>query len=174
MRPIRNSVTAYSPARKFVHWAVLILCIAQFPTGWAIANSHLGHVGLTQSIWSIFVHRSHALVGAAVVILVVAGVTLRLWQGAVAPTKQVTRSWLRYAATATHLVIPVLLLSLAGTGFIAMYLSRTAAPIHDLLVYFGVALIGLHVCGALWHQFVFRDGTLARMLPRVNIRSLLG
>jgi cytochrome b561 len=32
--------------------------------------------------------------------------------------------------------------------------------------------IGLHVAAALWHHFVLRDGTLARMLPSLRRRSL--
>lgn len=52
-----------------------------------------------------------------------------------------------------------------------MYLSRTAAPIHDLLAYSGVALIGMHAAAALWHQFINGDGTLARMLPSGSLRT---
>lgn len=161
-------ITLYSPARKAVHWIVLLLCIAQFPTGWAIANSHLGHVSLTQSAWSVFVHRSHALAGAAVVLLVAAGLVLRVLQGPVLPTKEQAPAWTRYAATVTHASICVLLLALSATGFVAMYLSRSAAPIHVVLTYLGMALVGLHAGAALWHQFVFGDGTITRMLPRLG------
>ena len=173
MKSISALSTTYSPARKAVHWIVVMLCIAQFPTGWAIANSHLGHVSLTQSSWSVFVHRSHALTGAALVVLVAVGVVLRLVQGPVpAPTPaQATPEWMRLAASATHIGSGLLLLALSGTGVVTMYLSRAAAPVHGLLIDAGLALIGLHMAGALWHQFVFRDGTLMRMLPRFGSRT---
>ena len=171
LKPTSSQNKAYSPARKAVHWIILILCIAQFPTGWAIANSHLGHVGLTQSSWSVFVHRSHALTGAALVVLVAMGVVLRLVQGPVLPPTQATPEWMGLAASATHVGLGLLLLALSGTGFIAMYVSRAAAPVHGLLIDAGLALTGLHIAGALWHQIVFRDGTLERMLPRFGRRT---
>jgi cytochrome b561 len=34
-----------------------------------------------------------------------------------------------------------------------------------LLAYSLFAVVGLHVAGALWHQYVRRDGVLSRMLP---------
>lgn len=40
-----------------------------------------------------------------------------------------------------------------------------AEEIHQLLAYSLFALVGLHVAGALWHQYVRRDGVLLRMLP---------
>ena len=164
----KTQVTTYSPARKAVHWGVLFLCIAQFPTGWAIASSHLGHVGLTQSPWSVFVHRSHALAGTAVVLLVVAGVLLGLMQGTVPPAKETAPRWMRRAAIIAHAFMCGLLLALSLTGFVAMYMSRSAAPVHVVLTYLGLALTGLHVLGALWHQFVLGDGTITRMLPRLG------
>lgn len=35
--------------------------------------------------------------------------------------------------------------------------------IHKLLWKIGIGLLGLHIAGALWHQFVARDGVLKRM-----------
>lgn len=39
---------------------------------------------------------------------------------------------------------------------------------HGYLAYGLFGLAGLHALIALWHQFVLRDGLLARMLPRGN------
>jgi cytochrome b561 len=36
---------------------------------------------------------------------------------------------------------------------------------HGYLAYVLFALIGLHILGALWHQFIRRDGVLRRILP---------
>lgn len=157
---------SYSPARKVVHWAVLLICLTQLPTGWAIANSHLGHISLTQSTWSVFVHRSHAIAGATVVLLLAAGVLLRLLQGPVLGSEQSAHAWLRYATRTAHVLICSVLLALSVTGFIDMYLSRAAAPWHDALVYAGSGLIGLHAAAAIWHQFVLRDGAITRIWPR--------
>ena len=40
-----------------------------------------------------------------------------------------------------------------------------AEEIHQFLAYSLFALVGLHVAGALWHQYFRRDGVLSRMLP---------
>lgn len=41
-----------------------------------------------------------------------------------------------------------------------------AEEIHQWLAYSLFALAALHILGALWHQFVKRDGLLLRILPR--------
>jgi cytochrome b561 len=38
--------------------------------------------------------------------------------------------------------------------------------IHGYLAYALFALAGLHALGALWHQFIRRDGLISRMWPR--------
>jgi len=118
-----NKTRCYSPARKAVHRAAFLLCVAQFSTGWAIASSHLGHVGLAQRTWSVFVHRSHPLAGATAVVLVIVGAFLRPFEGQVPPASQ-TETWMRHAATIMHLLNGLLFLALSAAGFVAMHLSR--------------------------------------------------
>jgi cytochrome b561 len=40
---------------------------------------------------------------------------------------------------------------------------EAAAQGHNILKIALLALIALHVAGALWHQFVLKDGLIARM-----------
>ncbi len=40
-----------------------------------------------------------------------------------------------------------------------------AEEVHGALAYLLMAGVGLHILGALWHQFVAKDEILARMLP---------
>ena len=44
---------------------------------------------------------------------------------------------------------------------------------HELLAFFGLALFGLHVAGALRHHFLLRDGLLGRIAPGGVPRSAL-
>lgn len=44
-------------------------------------------------------------------------------------------------------------------------LSGAAGAVHELLAFGAIALLALHVAGALKHQFLDRDEVLARMLP---------
>jgi len=40
--------------------------------------------------------------------------------------------------------------------------------LHTLASYLLLGVVGLHALAALYHHFVRRDGTLARMLPRIG------
>lgn len=46
-----------------------------------------------------------------------------------------------------------------------MPLVREFATIHVFLAWSAIVLVPLHIAGALYHQFVRRDGVLTRMLP---------
>lgn len=46
-----------------------------------------------------------------------------------------------------------------------MPLVREFATIHVFLAWSAIVLVPLHIAGALYHQFVRRDGVLMRMLP---------
>jgi cytochrome b561 len=46
-------------------------------------------------------------------------------------------------------------------------LARPAKQVHELMSYALMALVGVHILAAFWHERVLRDGTLQRMLsPR--------
>lgn len=42
---------------------------------------------------------------------------------------------------------------------------EAAGEAHEVLTTVLLMLVGLHIAGALYHQFVLRDGTTAWMLP---------
>lgn len=48
---------------------------------------------------------------------------------------------------------------------------ETFESIHRVLAWAFIGLVPLHVIAALYHQFVRRDGVLARMLPRIGVRG---
>jgi cytochrome b561 len=93
----------------------------------------------------------------------------------------------RRASTGAHHLMYVLMLAIPAAGIVAYVwhgrlfnyglfrlnfgvpsnnaVFHPAEEIHQLLAYSLFALVGLHVAGALWHQFIRRDGVLSRMLP---------
>ena len=153
---------AYSPFRKALHWGVALLWLAQFPTGWEIANSHATHLGFSPSLWSVIAHRAHAIIGATVLMLVLARVFLRFRiSGPVA----LEAGWPSKVAALTHFALYAVLVALPLTGVVAMYVTLRVGPIHIVLTNIAMALVALHVGAAFWHQFIQRDATLARMLP---------
>jgi cytochrome b561 len=44
-------------------------------------------------------------------------------------------------------------------------MGHSLGELHEFLAYLTISLIGLHAAAALLHQFVLKDGGLARMLP---------
>lgn len=93
----------------------------------------------------------------------------------------------RRASSAAHHVLYALMLLIPALGIVAYVwhgrsfdyglfqlnfgvqsnkaIFHPAEEIHQLLAYALFAVVGLHVLGALWHQYVRRDGVLLRMLP---------
>ncbi len=59
------------------------------------------------------------------------------------------------------------LMLLTGIGHVALLGVRPMSPELAITAAFGVGyfLIGLHAAAALFHHYVMRDNTLARMLP---------
>lgn len=131
----------------------------------------------------INVHGSVGLIYFALVIVRLA------WRAAHKPPPlpaDVGEFW-RRASSAAHRLMYVLMLVIPAVGFVAYVwhgrsfdyglfqlnfgvpLNRAvftpAEEIHQLLAYSLFALVGLHVAGALWHQYFRRDGVLLRMLP---------
>jgi cytochrome b561 len=44
--------------------------------------------------------------------------------------------------------------------------ERRAIAVHRWLAYGTAIIVAIHIAAALMHQFLWRDGTMARMLPR--------
>ena len=151
---------SYSPLRKALHWGVALLWLSQFPTGREIANSHATHLGFAPSLWNVIAHRAHAIIGATVLLLVLARVFLR-FRGST-PAEP---GWQAKIAALAHFALYAVLVALPLTGFFAMYITLRVGVIHIALTDIAMALVALHVGAAFWHRFVWRDATMARMLP---------
>lgn len=104
-----------------------------------------------------------------------------------------TPRWQRWLASAVHatfyaflLVMPLLgwltlsaeghPISIFGATLPSLMASseawaHTLKEIHETIGVAGYYLIGLHAGAALFHHFVVRDGTIARMLPFVAIQQ---
>lgn len=128
----------------------------------------------------------HFMLGLSVLALVVARIFIRSRQTApeILPAPH---AMLHMAARLTHLalyalmiVMPIagwLLLSAAGKPipFFGLELPALIGPdkdlagnikeVHELIGKFGYFLIGLHAVAALVHHYVFKDNTLALMVP---------
>ena len=157
-----------------LHWATALLVLAAWFT-----SEGGSHVRANPPLL-------HFSLGLAVLALVIPRLTARM-MGAAPRIEDPQGPWLNLAAKIGHTVLYVLLIALPLTGWYAA--SRLSAPVS----FFGISLpslaapvqgppgllaelhqtggtvilwlAGLHALMAIWHQFVWRDGTLQRMSP---------
>jgi len=179
---VRNSREAYGLVTKGLHWATALLIIGLVALGaWMV----------TLTYYDGWYHRSletHKALGMAVFAL---GVLTLAWR-AVSPSPPLHASlkrWERIAATAMHHTLFLLVFLIPVTGFLVSTsegaavsffelfdvpalvvvgegLRDLAVKVHFYCAYGTAALVTLHAAAAVKHQFIDRDGTLARMIWR--------
>lgn len=126
----------------------------------------------------------HKLVGTLLLVLTIARL---FWVAAAGhpATEPGQPAWQRLAARGAHIGLYVAMLGMAGSGFLASNFSRGVKFFGIALPQFGgldpelgkafmtfhmgfawllLTLLVLHVLAVVWHQYVRRDATLARML----------
>ena len=167
---------------QLLHWtiAVLILCIG-------VVGLVMGE--LPRSPKWFWVYTLHKSLGLTVLALVLVRIAWRLYAGAPPPVEGTPR-WQARLASLTHGAIYVLILAMPLSGWLYDSASglrpfrwfglaevpKLSPPhealadamheTHELLFWVLIALVIGHAGAALYHHFVRRDATLARMLPR--------
>jgi cytochrome b561 len=170
---------AFSAPAKFFHWITVLLLIIQYSIGWLMTNvgratQPVGLVGLHLSVGALIVlvvigrlawRAAHPMPPDATlppVLKAVAGVTHGLLYGAliVFPLMGWANASSRGWPVSLFHVVPLPPLVATGSSF-----GHALGGVHVATAWVLIALITLHVMGALYHHFVFRDDTLRRMLP---------
>lgn len=164
-----NTKDSYGCVARGIHWLAVLLLIASFVLVWSDLTGY------------------HKSVGVAILAVAALRIVWTLVQPGVGALGNLPR-WQHIAAKATHgllllwlLVMPITgwaMSSAAGrpTSFFGLFtlpmltdpdrgLARQIREVHETLAYAGLALIAVHVAAALWHHFIVKDATLARMLP---------
>ncbi|MBR1091344.1 cytochrome b [Bradyrhizobium manausense] len=177
---IRNTRTGWGSVARWFHWGLALTIIGMIGFGW-----WMNHIPARAD--RFFYRSIHADIGY--VILLLTG--LRLAWRAINPTPALPAEslrWQKIAARVSHgalylVVILVAMLGWAHSGARATNYSdffglfhvpqftspdKAAADAyedrHIFVAYVLLALIGIHVIAALWHQFIRRDRVVARMV----------
>ena len=162
-----------------LHGLTLILVVANLTLGVSMVPLPLSPRKLQWYMW-------HKWIGITVFLVTCARLGWRARHRP--PPLPPMPSWQHCAATVSHVLLYVLLAIIPLSGW--LYSSSTGVqvvylglfPLPDLVpkdrtlavvlkwTHFGMnstlfVLVCIHAAAALWHQFVDRDGTLARMLP---------
>lgn len=158
-----RQAAGYSVAQRALHWSVVLLCLTQIPTSWAIARTNMNHAFMRPDPFDLFLRQVHAWSGWLILALAMARIGLRYVHG-VPPLPAGSSAIARWGSFASHTALYGLLLALPVTGTGAMYVSYAFAPMHRLLAWSLLAVALIHAGAALWHHFVWRDEVLRRMI----------
>src|SRR5690606_21016501 len=166
----------YSTGALVLHWLIALALAFQLALGFAMPKDERG--------FALF--QLHKSVGVTILVLTL----LRLgWRLTHRPPQAVEGGFSGFLARAVHTLLYVFMIGAPLTGWALVStapiqvptllygvipwphlplpagISETVEETHELLAWIGIALIGLHVLGALRHQFLLRDGLLRRMGP---------
>jgi cytochrome b561 len=170
--------TRYDPVAQALHWTTVVLVLANF---------------VLSLIWGDFARptrrlmvTAHMSFGILLALVVIARIVWRLVPGHQVPPA--VSGLTELASKAVHYLLYVLLIVLAGLGFVLRWsggeamsffglqipspmatVSRGAnhliGDVHKYVGWTIVALAAGHAAAALYHHFVVKDGVLRRMLP---------
>lgn len=165
----------YRPVVVAIHWLTAALVVTQVWLGFSFADLPKDAPERAELFtW-------HKTVGVAILILALVRLAVRLINPP-PPFPAELAAWERAFAVWTHRLFYFLLIALPLTGLAAVSkggpstelaggLSVPTVPIpalggaHEILVFSTLALLVLHVAGALKHQFIDRGPSADRMWP---------
>ncbi|MFC3085714.1 cytochrome b [Tabrizicola soli] len=174
---LKNGPEEFGLVTRLLHWTMMLLILGQLALGLRLANLEPGLANL----WLYGLHKTLGFLALALILLRIA------WHIASPPPLPLgPRNALFWTARAVHRAIYLLLVALpltgwagsSATGIDVMIADRWIVPplveaseqaetfwfgLHDILTKLLMALIAVHILGALKRQ-AEGDGTLTRML----------
>lgn len=177
-----STVSRYRPLARALHWLLALLIVGNFALGVYMHELPFSPARLQYYSWHKW---------AGVVVLTLSA--LRLLNRLLSPPPALPEAieaamprWQRFAHHATHLALYLLFFAVPLTGWafssaagfpivlfgalplpdfvpVSESLAEVLKELHEISALSMAALVLLHMAGALKHQFVDRDGLMARM-----------
>jgi cytochrome b561 len=161
-----NTRQGYSAAQISLHWLIAVLLVFNaFFSGDGMKDAWRSYrQGGDVTGFSGLVPQLHLWVGIAILAFAVWRLLLRQTRGVPeAPAEE--SAVLRLAAHGTHILLYVLMLALPLTGIAVYYFGISAlGDIHETLRLPLIALVLLHVGGALYQRYILKTNVLNRMM----------
>jgi cytochrome b561 len=178
---LRNSATHYGVVSKLLHWTIALMILGLVWLGWYMVDLTYFDKWYNQSL------ALHKALGMAVLGVAGGFLAWKLYSPSPAPVTGV--AWQQTAARVMHYILLVLMVVIPATGYListsagkaisffglfdipALFdkdagMRDLAIELHFYLAY-GIGVLALgHAAAAVKHQFVDRDGTLARIIWR--------
>ena len=156
-----STPSGYSRVQIMLHWIVALLIAQQFLFKDAISNAWDAARAGTETSFDPLV-AAHIVGGALVMVFALWRLTIKARRGA--PAAVGDSAVQRALARVTHAGFYLLMILMPASGAAAWFGGvEAAASVHSLLKVVLLALVALHVVGALYHHFVLKDGLLHRM-----------
>lgn len=156
----------YTLTQVRLHWVVALLVLAQFLNDDAIGGAWRAFRRGSAEVAGGLLVTLHVVVGIAILIFALWRISLRLSNGTPPAPAEEPRA-LQIVAAATHGLLYLALIALPLTGLAAWFGGiGSAGEVHEIMTNALLALVGLHVLGALYQRFVLKTDVLNRMLPR--------
>ena len=176
-----NTPQRYGAVVQTMHWATVVLVILAWLLGMFGDDLPRG----TARNAGLFIHMSAGLLVLGILVL---RLLWRVVDAPPAPEKTALGPWLDRAGRLAHLVLYLLLVAVPIAGIAAQFargrplplfgvmqiaspwaadraFARSVTEVHELLANALMAVAVVHAAAALAHHYLFRDRTLARMLP---------
>ena len=178
--------TRYSGPAIALHWLTAALILCTIPLGMYMSDLKLSPLKLQ-------LYSYHKWIGVTVLLLVLVRLAWRYTHKP--PALQADMPlWQQRAAHAVHHLLYLLMLCIPVSGWLmssakgvpVVYLGLLQLPdlvskdkalgklletAHEQLSYALLLLLALHLAAVIKHQFIDRDDTLSRMLPRLKRKS---
>ena len=152
----------YSRSQIILHWLIFLLITVQFLLHEPMSEAwDRMEDGLAVSFDPLVA--SHVVTGGLVFLLVMWRVVLRLKRGAPELPAEEPPA-LKLIANLTHMGLYVLMVLMPISGAVAWFGgAEAAAEAHEVMKALLLLLVGLHIAGALYQQFVLKTNIMARM-----------
>lgn len=182
----KSDATRWGGVAKTLHWIIAVLVIGMLVGGFTMVDLPMG----ADKFWIYAIHKS---IGITILTLML----LRFaWRGVDPRPRDVAgmSPVVAFAAHTVHRLLYLALIAMPISGWVynsasnfplqwfkLVQLPALVAPdpelkslardVHEALAFTIIALLTLHVVGALKHHFIDRDDTLRRMLPFMSPRA---
>lgn len=169
----------YDRLSRLNHWSVALLFVAMLIAGLTL------EYGSLPKTYNLALLTAHKATGVLLLLWVIWRVIYRLIQGFAAPASAMPR-WQEVAATSVHYLLLISILAMPLSGLtMSLYSGKptdvfglfsippidkieaaaiAARIIHKWVAYGFIAVLFLHIAGALKHHFYDKDQTLRRMV----------
>lgn len=176
----KNTTSRYGSLSIGIHWLMLLLFIAVY------ACIELRELYPKGSDPREALKTWHFMLGMLVFVLVWARLAARL-SGPAPAIRPEPPNWQQLSASLLHLALYALMIGMPLSGWLLLSaagkpipffglqlpalisenkeLAKQIKELHETIGTAGYYLIGLHAAAALYHHYIKRDNTMARMLP---------